>query len=98
MKRVLAPAGALSFLLILGSAPGLGDVAIAHPPKSSCFSTFLACRQYCVNTYAPNEGDPFVFNQQANACLLDCDVDVARCVFEQIGGSILQLKDGATSE
>lgn len=98
MKRMIVLAGVLSCLFVVGSAPGLGDVAVAHPPKSSCFSTFLGCRQYCVNTYAPNEGDPIVWNQQTNACLLDCDVDVTRCVFEEIGGAFTQLRRGVSGD
>jgi hypothetical protein len=99
MKRVLSLTGALSCLFVLVSVmPGPTDLAVAHPPKSSCFATFLSCRTYCVNTFAPNEGDPIVWNPRANACLLDCDVDVTRCVFEEIGGAFHKVKDGLSGD
>ncbi|MDH4038919.1 MAG: hypothetical protein OEY32_14880 [Candidatus Krumholzibacteria bacterium] len=98
MKQVIALSGLLSAVFLLVSVAPNPEVAIAHPPKSSCFATFLTCRIYCVNTFAPNEGEPIVWNQQANACLLDCDVDVTRCVFEEIGGAFSQVRHGVTGD
>lgn len=99
MKRMVALTGVLSCLFILVSVmPRPDDVAVAHAPKSSCFATFLSCRTYCVTTFAPNEGNPIVWDPRANACLLDCDVDVTRCVFEEIGGAWTQARGGGRGD
>lgn len=90
MKKTFTLTGVMACLIVVALAPGVPDIAAAHPPKSSCFSTFRHCRQYCVNRYAPDEGDPIVWNPEANACLLDCDLDVARCIIERLGGRVVE--------
>ena len=66
------------------------DAPRAALPNSSCMRTFSSCRTTCIVTFAPDEQDDIIINNpMANACLLDCDVDLAACIINVVSTPVV---------